>query len=78
MKVILNPMTGFALTWRIKVMSEMPSAKPTILNVPLSPTMVATFSGINSIQALFTAGVVIPEPMPEIRTTNDSIHALSR
>ena len=38
--------------------------------------MVATFSGINSIQALFTAGVAIPEPMPEIKTTNDSIHGV--
>ena len=29
---------------------------PTILNVPRSPTIVATFSGINSMHALLTAG----------------------
>ena len=48
-------------------MREMPNASPTILNVPRSPTIVATFSGINSMHALLTAGVKIPEPMPETR-----------
>ena len=76
MKMKLKPAPGLELRWRMKVMSEIPSAPPTVLNMPRSPTMVATFSGINSIQALFAAGLAIPAPIPQKRIRNASVSVI--
>lgn len=76
MKVILKPVLGLELKWRAKVMRETPSAAPTVLNMPRSPTMVATLSGSNSIQALLAAGNAIPEPIPEKSIRNESSSAV--
>jgi hypothetical protein len=64
MKVVLKPLAGVELEWRIIVMNEIPNAPPTDLNIPRSPVMVATFSGISSIHALLEAGRAIPIPIP--------------
>jgi hypothetical protein len=49
-------------------MREIPNAPPIDLNIPRSPVMVATLSGINSMQALFEAGNINPIPIPESMT----------
>ena len=56
------------------VINEIPNAPPTYLNIPRSPVIVATLSGISSIQALFEAGRAIPIPIPvsSIRTARIS------
>jgi hypothetical protein len=64
MKVILKPLPGVELKWRIIVINEIPNAPPIALNIPRSPVIVATFSGISSIQALLEAGRAIPIPIP--------------
>ena len=56
MKAILKPLAGVELKWRIMVINEIPNAPPTDLNIPRSPVMVATFSGISSMHALLEAG----------------------
>ena len=61
MKVILNPLAGVELKWRMMVMNEIPNAPPTVRNIPRSPVMVATFSGISSMQALLEAGIDNPD-----------------
>src|SRR4030042_3975357 len=48
------------------VISEIPSTPPTVRNIPRSPVIVATFSGINSMHALFEGGIIIPTPIPAI------------
>jgi hypothetical protein len=63
-KAILKPLAGVELKWRIIVINEIPIAAPTDLNIPRSPVMVATFSGISSMQALLEAGKATPIPMP--------------
>ena len=63
-KVILKPLAGVELKWRIIVINEIPIAAPTDLNIPRSPVMVATLSGISSMQALLEAGKATPIPMP--------------
>jgi hypothetical protein len=40
-KAILNPLAGVELRWRIIVINEIPSAPPTLANIPRSPVMVA-------------------------------------
>ncbi len=60
MKTIVKPVSGLEFRWRMRVMTEMPSAPPIFLNMFLKPTTVPTFSGINSMQALFAAGKTIP------------------
>jgi hypothetical protein len=72
-KVVRKPFTGLALVWRIKVTNDTPRAPPTVLNIPRSPTMVATLSGSNSMQALFAAGSMMPIPTPDSSTRNDRI-----
>lgn len=66
MKATLKPLAGVELKCRIIVITEIPNAAPTDLNIPLSPVIVATFSGISSIQALLDAGKDIPIPTPVI------------
>ena len=70
MKVALKPLSGVELKWRMIVINEIPNAPPTYLNIPRSPVIVATLSGISSIHALFEAGRAIPIPIPvnNIRT----------
>jgi hypothetical protein len=63
-KVVLKPWAGVELEWRIIVISEIPNAPPTALNIPRSPVIVATLSGISSIHALLEAGRAIPIPIP--------------
>jgi hypothetical protein len=48
MKIIIQPAAGVELEWRIIVMSEIPKAPPTDLNIPRRPVMGATFSGMSS------------------------------
>jgi len=68
MKIVLKPLAGVELKWRITVINEIPKAPPTDLNIPRSPVMVATFSGINSMHALLEAGKTVPIPIPESMT----------
>ena len=75
MKVILNPLVGVELKWRTIVINEIPNAPPTDLNIPRSPVMVATFSGISSMHALLAAGRAIPTPIPETITMKARISA---
>jgi hypothetical protein len=56
MKVVLKPWAGVELKWRIMVINETPSVPPTFANMPRSPVMVATFSGMSSMHALLEAG----------------------
>jgi len=67
-KTVLKPLTGVELRWRITVINEIPNAPPMDLNIPRSPVMVATLSGINSMHALFEAGNMNPIPIPESMT----------
>ena len=78
MKVMLKPLVGFELRWRIIVINEIPNAPPTDLNIPRSPVMVATFSGISSMHALLEAGRAIPIPIPETSTRKASISAIPK
>ncbi len=75
MKVALKPLADVEPTWRIIVINEIPNAPPTYLNMPRSPVIVATFSGISSIQALFEAGRAIPIPIPVNNIRMDRISA---
>jgi hypothetical protein len=77
-KVILKPLPGLELKWRIKVIREIPNTPPTVLNIPRSPVMVATFSGISSMQALLEAGRAIPTPIPETSTRKASISVIPK
>jgi len=56
-------------------MSEIPNAPPTDLNIPRSPVIVATFSGMSSMQALLEAGRAIPMPIPLIMIKTAKISA---
>jgi hypothetical protein len=76
MKIILKPLPGVELKWRIIVINEIPNTPPIDLNIPRSPVMVATFSGISSMHALLEAGLAIPTPIPETNTRKDSISAI--
>ena len=67
-KTVLKPRAGSELRWRITVIIEMPSAPPMDRNIPRSPVIVATWSGINSMQALFEEGKINPMPIPAIMT----------
>jgi hypothetical protein len=63
-KVTLKPLAGVELKWRIMVINDIPKAPPTDRNMPRSPVIVDTFSGINSMQALLEAGRARPMPIP--------------
>ena len=65
MKTVRKPDAGVELKWRTMVISEMPHTPPTDRNIPRSPVIVATFSGINSMHALLAVGNVIPIPIPD-------------
>ena len=65
-KVTLKPLARVELKWRIIVTNEIPIAAPTNLNIPRSPVIVDTLSGISSMQALLEAGRAIPIPRPVI------------
>lgn len=75
MNVILKPVRRSGDMWRMNVIRETPRAAPIILHIPRRPTMVATFVGISSMQALFAAGNAMPAPMPESSMSVESIMA---
>ena len=75
MKVVLKPLSGVEPEWRMIVINEIPNAPPTYLNIPRSPVIVATFSGISSIHALLEAGRAIPIPIPVINIRTARISA---
>ena len=77
-KVILKPFARSEVEWRIIVINETPSAPPTVLNIPRSPVMVATFSGISSMHALLEAGRAIPIPIPESIIRKAKISAIPK
>ena len=68
-----KPLTGSPLTCRMKVRSETPTAPPTLLNIPRSPTIVPTLLGMSSMHALLVAGSAMPRPMPENRIRDERI-----
>jgi hypothetical protein len=77
-KVMLKPFLRSEVEWRIIVINETPSAPPTVLNIPRSPVMVATFSGISSMHALLEAGRAIPIPIPESIIRKAKISAIPK
>jgi len=61
---IINPVKASGLRCNTKVMREIASAPPIFLNIFLRPTIVPTFSGINSMHALLAEGNTIPALIP--------------